>query len=167
MTDNLSELGFDRQTSSPFTRTATEPEMAKGSARRGESGTAFSEPVSGSAQPGRVRNWWNAFCAAIGAVAGLVPHVLHHVGFLVGSAALAGVWGSILFGALGLALSIPFLFRLRRRFGTWHAPGIALLLFVAMFAFSAFVVGPAISNRGESTPPPSTPSDQHSEHHSG
>ena len=100
---------------------------------------------------GRVeRGGWRArllaaASGAIGAVAGLTPHVLHHVLPLAGAAFLTGTTGSVLFGILGLALTTPTLLRLRRRFGTWLAPGIALALFAVAFTFSTFVVGPAIS----------------------
>jgi hypothetical protein len=81
----------------------------------------------------------------IAAIAGLAPHVLHHVGLLAGVAFFAGATGTALFGVIGLALSIPLLLRLRRRFRTWWAPGIALAAMVAMFSLSALVIGPAIS----------------------
>lgn len=91
-----------------------------------------------------------ATSGAIGAVAGLTPHVLHHVLPLAGAAFLTGATGSVLFGVLGLALTTPTLLRLRRRFGTWLAPGIALALFTLAFTLSTFVIGPAI--RGEGAP---------------
>jgi hypothetical protein len=40
---------------------------------------------------------------------------------------------------------VPFLLRLRRRFGTWWASAIGLVAFAVMFSVSAFVIGPAIS----------------------
>lgn len=92
-----------------------------------------------------------ALSGAIGAISGIAPHVLHHVGPIAGAAFLTGIEGSALFGALGLALTIPMLLRLRRRFGTWVAPGIALALFAATFSVSTFVIGPAI--RGDDRPP--------------
>ena len=85
--------------------------------------------------------------SAIAAVSGVAPHVLHHVGFLAGLAFVSGAAGTVLFGVLGLALSIPFLLRLRRRFGTYLAPAIALIVMAAMFSLSAFVIGPAISGQ--------------------
>ncbi len=93
---------------------------------------------------------WAGVSGAIGAVAGLTPHVLHHVLPFAGAAFLTGATGSVLFGLLGLALTMPTLLRLRRRFGTWLAPGIALALFSAAFALSTFVIGPAI--RGDGAP---------------
>jgi hypothetical protein len=56
-----------------------------------------------------------------------------------------------LFGVLGLAASVPMLLKLRRRFGTWRAPGTALLVFAAMFLFSSLVLGPLISG-SDATP---------------
>lgn len=131
-----------------------------------------SQPTGASAAehpPGRLRTWWSAFVAAIGAVGGIAPHVLHHVGLLAGTALVAGTSGSLLFGVLGLAASVPFLLRLRRRFRTWWAPAIALTVFAAMFSLSTFVIGPAIG--GGTEPPgngpdsePAAPTD-HDSHH--
>ena len=90
----------------------------------------------------------------LGAVGGVAPHVLHHVGPLVGTALVAGAGGTALFAFLGLAASVPMLLRLRRRFGTWRAPGIALVVFTAMFLFSSLVVGPLISGSGDAPPTP-------------
>ena len=117
----------------------------------------------------RWRGWWNAAVGATGTVVGLAPHVLHHVGPLVGTALVAGAGGTALFGALGFVAAIPMLLRLRRRYGNWWAPGIALAIFAVMFSLSAFVIGPAISGVGSSggTPgntPSSTPVD-HDQHH--
>ena len=66
--------------------------------------------------------------------------------------------------------SVPMLLRLRRRFGTWRAPAIALGVFTVMFALTAFVIGPAISgtsasdNTGTPTNAPS-PTVDHDSHH--
>ena len=117
-------------------------------------------PAAGSGTLGRV---WSGFLAGIGALLGLVPHLLHHIGFLVGAAAVTGVVGSVVLGALGLVLSVPFLLGLSRRFHTWHAPAIALVLLAGMFALSAFVIGPAITGTGEAAAP--APTEQHTEHH--
>jgi len=122
--------------------------------------------------PGRVRLLWNFLTGVVGAIVGVAPHVLHHVGFLAGTAVLAGAGGTALFGAVGLLASVPMLLRLRRRFGTWRAPAIALGVFTVMFALSAFVIGPAISgtsandNTGTSTSTPS-PDVDHAGHHRG
>lgn len=105
------------------------------------------------------------------AFTGLLPHVLHHAGPLAGAALFAGLGGSLLFGALGLLVSIPFLRRMHRRFGTWRAPAAALAVFVAVFSLSTFVIAPKINaERGSTTtkvtPGPASPSrSEHEEHH--
>lgn len=113
---------------------------------------------------GRWRRMWDALVGAIGLAMGLVPHILHHIGFLAGTAVVAGSGGTALFGALGFLFSIPFLLRLRRRFGTWRAPAIGLLIFALMFSLSAFVIGPAISGAGDANPA-SLPGMDHGSHH--
>lgn len=123
-----------------------------------------SEPSPGR---GRLAALWNAVTAAVGAVMGLLPHLLHHVSFLAGAALVTGVGGNLLFGVLGLLLSVPLLRRMHRRFGTWKAPAAAVAVFAVMFSLSAFVVGPAISdNDPEPAPGPTEPIDpDHDEHH--
>lgn len=96
------------------------------------------------------RRAWAAVTGAVGLVSGVAPHVLHHVGPIAGAALLTGTGGSVLFGLLGFVVSVPFLLRLRRRFGSWRAPAIALVVFAAMFTLSTLVIGPAI--RGDSSP---------------
>ena len=115
----------------------------------------------------RLRAVWNAVLAAIGTVVGLAPHVLHHIGLLAGTALVAGSGGTALFGAVGLLASIPLLLRLRRRFGSWWAPVIGLAIFAAMFAVSAFVIGPAISGSANTAPGgvQPVPAVDHSGHH--
>lgn len=65
--------------------------------------------------------------------------------------------------------SVPLLLRLKRRFASWWAPAIALMVFAAMFSISAFVIGPAISGGGAGEPPvgdqPTPNSTDHSGHH--
>jgi hypothetical protein len=95
------------------------------------------------------RRAWAGLVAAWGALIGLAPHVLHHVGPLAGAALLAGAGGTLLFAALGFVAAVPFLLRLYRRFHTWRAPALALAVFAAMFSLSSFVIGPAISGGGE------------------
>ena len=120
--------------------------------------TADAEP----SPPAGVRRWWTAATGALGAVLGLLPHLLHHVGVFAGTALVAGVGGTLLFGVLGLAAAVPMLIRLHRRFRTWWAPGIALVVFAAMFTVSTLVLGPALRGDaagdspggGSSTPPP-------------
>lgn len=117
----------------------------------------------------RGRNWLGriggGFSAGIGAIAGMAPHVLHHVGPLAGAALVAGATGTFLFGVAGFALTVPVLLRLRRRFGTWAAPGVALAFFVAMFTVSTLWIGPAL--RGDGGGSPSGQPIDHSSHHPG
>jgi len=96
-----------------------------------------------------------AVSAGVGAVTGLAPHGLHHVGPLAGAAIVSGAAGSAFFGVVGFVLTIPLLVRLQRRFGSWLAPGIALALFAVMFTISTLWIGPAIrGDGGESAPDP-------------
>jgi hypothetical protein len=127
-------------------------------------GDVDSKSDLGTIGRGRWRRVWDALVGGIGLAMGLVPHILHHVGFLAGSALVAGSGGTSLFGALGFIASIPFLLRLRRRFGTWRAPAIGLLIFAAMFALSAFVIGPAISGANDAKPA-TAPGLDHKLHH--
>lgn len=113
----------------------------------------------------RLRAFWNALVGGIGLVVGLVPHVLHHVTLLAGTALVAGSGGTALFGVLGFLASVPFLLRLRRRFGTWRAPAIGLTIFVAMFSLSTFVLGPAISGAGGTGGADSGPASTVDPHH--
>lgn len=106
---------------------------------------------------------WNAATGAIALVSGSAPHVLHHAGLLVGVAFLGGALGTSIFGVIGFAASIPFLIRLRNRYGTWRAPAIAVVVFAAMFTLSAVVVGPAIS--AARNPPPPAQQPDHAQHH--
>ncbi len=87
---------------------------------------------------------FNALSGVIGTVAGLTPHLLHHVGPIAGAAVLTGTEGSFLFGTVGFLLTVPMLIRLKKRFATWAAPAIATGLFVAAFAVSTVWIGPAI-----------------------
>lgn len=117
---------------------------------------------------GKLRALWSGFVGAIGVLVGLAPHVLHHVGVLAGTALVAGAGGIVLFGVLGLVASVPMLWRLRRRFNSWWAPSIALMVFAAMFSLSTFVVGPLISGEDASSgggegPAPATT--DHTGHH--
>lgn len=95
------------------------------------------------------------------AVTGAAPHVLHHVGPLAGSALVAGAGGRVLFGALGFVATVPTLRRLRRRTGTWRAPGLALAAFATIYTISVLVIGPALS---DATQPPPAP-DESVDHH--
>ena len=115
-------------------------------------------------QPGSwLRQRWNAATGAVGVVVGIAPHVLHHVGVLGGTALVAGSGGTALFGTLGLVLSLPMLLRLHRRFANWTAPAIGLAVFIAMFALSTWVIGPAISGGSDVDSP--VPTINHNGHH--
>ena len=116
---------------------------------------------------GRIAAARDAIGAVVGAVLGLVPHVLHHIGLIAGAAFVTGAGGNLLFFGIGLVFSIPLLRRLYRRFHTWRAPAIAVAAFAAVFSLSAFVIGPAVSGGSDgnpSTPSPS-PTQNHSSHH--
>jgi hypothetical protein len=107
---------------------------------------------------------WSAALAVWGGFVGLLPHVLHHVGPLAGAALLAGATGRVLFAAVGFVAAIPFLRRLHRRFQTWRAPAIALVIFAVTFSLSSFVIGPAIS--GDDAPArPGIEQGGHDQHH--
>jgi hypothetical protein len=108
---------------------------------------------------------WTVLSGGVGGIVGLAPHVLHHIGPLVGTALVAGAGGTALFGVLGLIASVPMLITLRRRFSNWWAPGIALGVFTAMFLISSFVVGPLISAPDKPATPGVSQVD-HLSHHS-
>ena len=94
-----------------------------------------------------------ALSTLVAAVLGLLPHVLHHAGPLAGAALLGGVGGSLLFGAAGLLLSVPFLLRVHRHCGNWRTPALLLATFATVFSVSTFVVGPAITDTDDSPAP--------------
>lgn len=108
---------------------------------------------------------WGGAVAAFAAVSGVAPHVLHHLGPLAGAALLAGFAGQALFFVLGLALSVPMLLKLHRRFRTPLAPAIAVLAFAAVFTFSSVVVAPLLTDSDA----PATPVEQpdHGHHPEG
>ena len=112
------------------------------------------------------RTVWTVFSGIMGGILGIAPHVLHHVGPLVGTALVAGVGGTALFGVLGLIASLPMLIKLRRRFSNWWAPAIAIGVFAAMFSISSFVIGPLISRPDAPPRPPGVSEVDHIAHHS-
>ena len=118
-------------------------------------------------KPGRRARLGAAVSGTFGTVAGIMPHVLHHVGPIAGAAILTGAGGTLLFGVLGFVFMIPMLLRFKRRSGSWLAPVMALMAFVLMFAASALWIGPAIrdvlggSNSGSQTMDPA----EHALHH--
>ena len=115
-----------------------------------------------ASSPG-IRGWtgraFGALSAGLGTVAGITPHVLHHIGPIAGAAILTGTEGSVLFGAIGFVLTLPLLIRLKRRFNSWAAPGVALSLFVVMFTISTLWIGPWI--RGDNRGDGAAPTDEH------
>ena len=58
---------------------------------------------------------------------------------------VAGVGGSLLFGAVGFLAAIPYLLRVHRRTGAWRVPAALMALFALIFSISTFVIGPAIT----------------------
>lgn len=123
------------------------------------------EPAAASVSGApRRRTVWTLLSGVLGAIVGLAPHVLHHIGPLVGTALVAGSGGTALFGVLGLLAAIPMLVRMYRRFSSWWAPAIALSLFAASFVVSTVVVGPLISGRDRSVVPGVSDVD-HGTHH--
>lgn len=105
--------------------------------------------------------------AVFGALLGLAPHVLHHIGLIAGAAFVVGAGGNALFFLIGLIFSIPLLRSLYRKFSTWRAPAIAIAIFTALFSLSAFVVGPAITGGEAPDAGPQTPTQTHAGHHDG
>lgn len=135
-------------------------------ARTSESSVGRSAPIDTDIvrdERGLLARIGAAFSAGVGTVAGIAPHVLHHIGPIAGTALFTGAGGTALFGAIGFALTIPMLLRLHRRFGTWLAPGVALAIFFVMFTVSTLWIGPAIRGDGGSNSA-NQPTD-HSSHH--
>lgn len=111
---------------------------------------------------------WASVRAGLGALLGLLPHVMHHIGLIAGAALLTGVGGSAALYAVGLVFSIPLLRRLKNRYRTWAAPAIGVAVFTALFALSALVIGPALTGAAPASPKPAgAPSveDVHAAHH--
>ena len=131
---------------------------------RSTNALATLDPTVGTLDRQR-RTVWTVLSGIMGGIVGLTPHVLHHIGPLVGTALVAGVGGTALFGVLGLIASVPMLIKLRRRFSNWWAPAIALGVFAAMFSISSFVIGPLISGPDTPTAPGVSEVD-HIAHHS-
>lgn len=129
--------------------------------------TASAVPATGRGSLAAGRTLGTALSGLVAAVSGIAPHVLHHVGPLAGAALLAGAGGTVLFGILGFAISIPMLLRLRRRFGTLAAPAVATAIFTVVYLFSALVVGPVLTGENAAPQvPASTPlSSDHAGHH--
>lgn len=133
------------------------------------------EPAAVGVEPEPSARWggwataWSAVTVVIAAIAGLAPHILHHISLVAGAVLVTGATGNLLFGGLGLLLSVPLLRRLYRRFRSWKAPAVALVLFAVMFSLSSFLIGPAINGGADESrdpsPAPSVSPDEHAEHH--
>ena len=106
---------------------------------------------------------WSVALAMWGAITGVAPHVLHHVGPLAGAAILAGAGGRVVFALIAMAASIPLLLRIYRRYGTLWAPTIAVAVMAVMFSVSSFILGPAISG-DSSDEAPKVDHSQHQQH---
>lgn len=133
------------------------------------SGVEAPRPVSvPEPRRGRLRSVRDAAVALVGAVMGVLPHVLHHIGLIAGTALVAGAGGTAAFYVVGLLFSLPMLRRIHRRFGSWIAPAVAVGVFTSIFALSTFVIGPALSGSAQPAPvaPAPAPASQHSQHHS-
>lgn len=107
---------------------------------------------------------WDGLAAVWVAITGLAPHVLHHVGPLAGAAIVSGALGTSLFAAVGFVATVPLLLRLRRRFGSWKVPALALASFVVIFTVSTVVVGPLVADDAAATRSDVT-DQEHEEHH--
>lgn len=133
----------------------------------GHSITTSATPARADRRPGR--RW--ALGAVVGTGTGLAPHLVHHVGLVVGTAIVTGAAGTAVFGAVGLATMMPTLIRLRRRFSSWWAPIIGLGVFAAMFTMSTAVIGPWLRSAVDDSPrqpqhsPTAPGADEHSRHH--
>lgn len=121
--------------------------------------------------PSRLRNGLvrarSTVGAVFGALLGLAPHVLHHIGLITGAAFVVGAGGNALFFVIGLIFSLPLLRSLYRKFSTWRAPAVAIAIFTALFSLSAFVVGPAITGGEAPDAEPQPPTPTHAGHHDG
>jgi hypothetical protein len=126
---------------------------------------APSASPTATAKLGRRARIGAALSGTFGTVAGITPHVLHHIGPIAGAAVLTGVGGTLLFGALGFVLMIPMLLRFKRRSGTWMAPAIALTAFALMFTASTFLIGPAIRGAVSDSVSPIMDHAAHQSHH--
>lgn len=117
------------------------------SAEPGSRGTEAKGPAGRAA--GAAAGGW-------GAVAGILPHLLHHFGLLAGASLISGMGGRIVFGAVGLLAVAPLLLRVYRRFDTWVAPATSVAIFALLFFLSSFVLGPALrgddDGRGSKAP---------------
>ena len=132
---------------------------------------APAEPAGGGARS-LLGTAWAGARATVGALMGLAPHVMHHVGFLAGAAILTGFLGNAVLYVAGLLLSIPLLRRIHRRFATWTAPAIGVVSFSTLFLISTLVLGPLFNPEPRSGEEPAAPApsatpaaEEHDGHH--
>lgn len=116
-------------------------------------------------EPASARPARHLLSGAWGAVSGIAPHVLHHVGPLAGAALLAGAGGQLLFFLIGMALASPMLIRLHRRFRTWVAPALAIGIFAATFTLSTLFIGPLFTQEDPLPPDAVTSTTVHGHEH--
>lgn len=116
---------------------------------------------------GRWRTIRDTAGAVVGAVLGIAPHVLHHIGLLAGAAIITGASGNAILYGVGLLFSVPMLRRLYSHARSWWAPALAVVAFTGLFSLSAFVMGPAISGTDDAPalPSPTVPSPTPSHDH--
>jgi hypothetical protein len=119
-------------------RTGIDAESAEIDHERVARAVEMNRAVDGTA--GRAAR--NAVTAIWGGVTGAAPHVLHHVGPLAGAAFLAGTGGRVVFFLIGLAAAVPMVIRLYRRFQTWAAPALAIVVFAGTYTVSTLFLGP-------------------------
>jgi hypothetical protein len=85
---------------------------------------------------------------------------------LAGAAVLAGTGGQVLFFVIGIGLATPMLIRLYRRFGTWAAPAIAVLVFAITYTVSSLYIGPLLTGETSTqSEPPSVTTTTHDHGH--
>jgi hypothetical protein len=143
-----------------------------GSGSTSSDGASAIAPVHPAAQRSALVRVRIALAGVGAALVGAAPHVLHHAGPLAGAALLAGASGKLLFATLGFVAAIPMLRKLRRRTGSWRVPTGVLAVMAVVFAFSSFVLGPAIAGDDDepaatsTTPSRTFPSPaEHEQHH--
>lgn len=95
---------------------------------------------------GKAACWW-------GATAGALPHALHLVGPLAGTAFLSGAKGILLSAGIGLVVVAPLLWHEYRHTGGWRAPVLFLAASAAMFIVSTLVLGDLLRSPGEQPGP--------------
>lgn len=96
---------------------------------------------------GKAACWW-------GATAGALPHVLHFMGPLAGTAFVTGGGGTLLFAGIGLVVATPLLWYEYRHTGGWRAPVLFLAASAALFMLSTFVLGDLLRSFSPEQPGP-------------